>query len=814
MHPEDMLGNIVGHYRILRPLGTGGTSTVFLAQDINLQRDVALKLFQPREGETQDFLRRFAREARVVAQLDHPNIVSVYDYGEEHDAAYLVMPHMLGGSLRDLLYLRKKLPAAEAIRLLSPVLQALQYAHDRGLIHRDIKPGNILLKLDGTPMLSDFGLVKVTTSAVSDISDATAIVSETTSMSNHAITGTPDYMAPEQIMSKVTPASDIYSMGAVLYELLTGMRLFTAENYMGILMKQMYEQPRPPHELEPTISPSIEAVVWHALEKEASRRFQRPEAMRQALLEALADPQDKETAPMPTASLDSADQHILNPNNRLTLGSTATPTTPNAQTYNVGPTASPSPSTSRRLDNQASSDFSPAFTAGTKLVPTKKRSPVPLLVAFLIIAFLLVGAMGTALLAPNFFYKRPITKMASPVPAVSTAATTATGKPTITTQNVPPTTTTCPENGKARPAVLAPLALGSHQDIVYIVNEFKSDTITPLQGTLKRRDVNVDLKGTEIAKMSNVSIKDAEISQDGQWLLFTALLNGQAQLRMVRVDGQGLQTLYCAGVGTIIANSAWSFDQKSVIFAQGQSPLAPLYLLNITNATIQQVFAPTPIKQTSYVPRTWLDSTHVYLASTSLTEQGLYVLDTQKGTNQHESDLKQVFITSQKCNGFDTSYDVKRLYTSTCTGSVQASGVNGPSTLAVLPAGGGANGIIFSSPTLAITSVRAISPTTLLFMVDNTVGDTSQNGLWSINTDGSNLLRLSKDVENAQSLCPFSQFIWSNVSRDNNYYALQSNRPDSKEYRMYYGLLTGGNPMMFADISDGTQLYLVGWTQL
>ena len=154
MLPDEMIGKTIGHYRIVRSLGIGGTSLVFLAQDINLQRNVALKLFQPREGETQDFLRRFAREARVVAQLDHPNILPVYEYGEEHDRAYLVMPLMAGGSLRDLLHTRRTLPPQEAVTLLAPILQALQYAHERGLIHRDIKPGNILFKADGTPMLA------------------------------------------------------------------------------------------------------------------------------------------------------------------------------------------------------------------------------------------------------------------------------------------------------------------------------------------------------------------------------------------------------------------------------------------------------------------------------------------------------------------------------------------------------------------------------------------------------------------------------------------------------------------------------------
>src|SRR5215472_16868896 len=137
MRPEEVLG----HYRIIRTLGYGGSATVFLAEDIHLEREVALKVFQPRDNDTQDFLLRFAREARVLAKLDHPHILPVYDYGEKNDIAYLVMPYMTGGSLRDRLKQNGPSPVQQALQLTCQALEALQYAHDRGLIHRDIKPG-------------------------------------------------------------------------------------------------------------------------------------------------------------------------------------------------------------------------------------------------------------------------------------------------------------------------------------------------------------------------------------------------------------------------------------------------------------------------------------------------------------------------------------------------------------------------------------------------------------------------------------------------------------------------------------------------
>src|SRR5579863_9133427 len=153
MQSHDLTGQVLGHYRIKRPVGYGGMATVFLAEDINLRRDIAVKVFEPTGSDSADFFRRFEREAQVLAQLDHPNILPVYDFGQQNDVAYLITPYIAGGSLRELLHARGPLPVSETIRLMSQILSALQYAHERGLIHRDIKPGNMLLKQDGTILL-------------------------------------------------------------------------------------------------------------------------------------------------------------------------------------------------------------------------------------------------------------------------------------------------------------------------------------------------------------------------------------------------------------------------------------------------------------------------------------------------------------------------------------------------------------------------------------------------------------------------------------------------------------------------------------
>ena len=833
MRPEEMIGKVLGHYKIVRSLGVGGTATVFLAQDINLQRDVALKLFQPQEGETRDFLRRFAREARVVAQLDHPNILPVYDYGEQDNRAYLVMPQM-AGSLRDRLQGKKLFSPSETLNIIGPILNALQYAHDRGLIHRDIKPGNILFKADGTPVLSDFGLVKVLTPS----NEQTMTFHQTASMTGQTIAGTPDYMSPEQISNQVTAASDIYSIGIVLYEMLTGTRPFSADSYLGVLMKQMYEQPRPLRSLNPSIPAPVEQVVLRALDKDGTKRYQRPNELQQALTQAIQEttsttqqalPFSYATDPMPTVK-QGVEQGE-------TISSQHSPSFPvpssTAQASYITPTNSTTPAmpitppstvsniqSNRSFYNQQQATPAPLPVPTTATFPPQRRSSTPLLVGLIALVLLLLGGVGDAFLVPPpFGFARrdhtqqtpQATSPSTPVTKGNITPTAATGT-TPTTQKVPATTTACPSSGTAPAAVMAPLVLGSHRNVIYTVNEFSGST--PTFGTVKRHDIDTNAKGIEIAKMAGVRITEAQVSQDGQWVLFVAQVGNQFQLRLVRVDGQGLQTLYCGASNDQLVGSQWSFDQQQVVFADTNQDI--VYLLNVQNGSIQPEFVPQG--QLAFLPRTWLDKTHVYLLgvllNASATLQGLYQLDLQKGSNQHDSDLKQIATFSHECDSFDTSYDLTQLLLSTCSISGTQTSFNGPSSITAQPIAGGSIKNLYSNPTYAITMIRAVTPTQLLIMVENKAGDTSQNGLWTINTDGSNPTRLSTDTTGSQSLCLYSQYAWSNVSRDSTMYALESYQSSTNTYALYYGALSGSQPTPFASISDGTQLFLAGWTTM
>ena len=228
-----LIGREIGRYQILEVLGEGGMATVYKAFDTRLEREVALKVIR-REVFSHDemdmLLKRFEREAKSTAGLSHPNIVPVIDYGEFEGAPYLVMVYLPGGTLKGLL--GKPIPWREAIQKILPIAKALEYVHDRNIINRDVKPSNILLTENGEPLLTDFGLVKLFEDKGKDTTSITG--------SGQGL-GTPDYMAPEQWTGEATAQSDLYSLGVVLYEMITGHRPYKADTPAGVLIKQASE---------------------------------------------------------------------------------------------------------------------------------------------------------------------------------------------------------------------------------------------------------------------------------------------------------------------------------------------------------------------------------------------------------------------------------------------------------------------------------------------------------------------------------------------------------------------------------------------
>lgn len=254
-------GEGVGPYRIIEQLGQGGMASVYKAYHAALDRYVALKVLHPAFLEDPNFLARFQREARLVAKLDHPNIVPIFDYSEFEGRPYLVMKYIEGETLKARL-MRSPISPGEITRIIAAVGAALSYAHKHGILHRDIKPSNVLLANDGGIYLADFGLARIAASGES-------------TLSTDMVMGTPQYISPEQALGKkdLDEGTDIYSLGVMLYELVVGKVPFNADTPFSIIHDHIYTPLPLPHQVNPQVSAEVERVLLKALAKERRDRF-------------------------------------------------------------------------------------------------------------------------------------------------------------------------------------------------------------------------------------------------------------------------------------------------------------------------------------------------------------------------------------------------------------------------------------------------------------------------------------------------------------------------------------------------------------
>ena len=293
MSSSDTLINTLfdGRYRIVRKLGAGGMANVYLAEDEDLGRRVAIKILNDRYANDDLFIERFRREAKSAAALSHPNIVSVYDRGEAEGTYYIAMEVIEGRSLKELIMTRGPLPIAQALAYTHEILDALRFAHRHGIIHRDIKPHNILI---GERLkVTDFGIARA---GASQMTEAGSIM------------GTAQYLSPEQARgAPVTASSDLYSAGIVLYEMLTGKVPFNGDSAIEIAMKHLNDPPKPPSKIRPEIPDELDAVVLRALSKNPEDRYQTAEEFSEDLHRVEAGlPLAPETSEAATALLAGA----------------------------------------------------------------------------------------------------------------------------------------------------------------------------------------------------------------------------------------------------------------------------------------------------------------------------------------------------------------------------------------------------------------------------------------------------------------------------------------------------------------------------
>jgi serine/threonine-protein kinase len=258
-----------GRYRIMGRIGSGGMADVYLAEDTHLGREVALKVLHRRFAQDHEFVERFRREASSAAGLQHPNVVGVFDRGEHEGTYYIAMEHLAGRTLKEIVTSEAPLPQEQAIDLGMQILRAAGFAHRRGVIHRDFKPHNVIVDDAGNAKVTDFGIARAGASEMTETG---------------SIMGTAQYLSPEQAEGHaVTAASDLYSIGVMLYEMLAGQLPFDGDSAVSVALKHLAELPAPLSHFRPDINPALEAVVMAALAKDPAERWQSADEFAAAL---------------------------------------------------------------------------------------------------------------------------------------------------------------------------------------------------------------------------------------------------------------------------------------------------------------------------------------------------------------------------------------------------------------------------------------------------------------------------------------------------------------------------------------------------
>jgi serine/threonine-protein kinase len=266
-----------GRYEVGAPLGQGGMAEVFRGRDTRLGRDVAIKILRPELAGDPTFLARFRREAQAAASLNHPNIVSVYDTGDDNGVPFIVMEYVEGRTLREVLRTQGRMLPTRALEIVADVCAALEHAHEQGIVHRDIKPANVMLNAQGTVKVMDFGIARAITASTSQMTQTAAVI------------GTAQYLSPEQARGEhVDARSDVYSTGCLLYELLTHQPPFTGDSPVAVAYQHVREDPTLPSTLNPDVEPAVESVVMKAMAKNPGNRYQTAAEMRDDLLRAAA----------------------------------------------------------------------------------------------------------------------------------------------------------------------------------------------------------------------------------------------------------------------------------------------------------------------------------------------------------------------------------------------------------------------------------------------------------------------------------------------------------------------------------------------
>src|SRR6266700_1933472 len=406
---EDLLGRTIAGYRLLEVLGRGGMSIVFLAQRLDGPQDrVAIKILMPSTAPTPEefvsFQARFMREAQAAYHMHHPHILPVLGYGEEQGLFYMIMPVITGGTLTTRLASASgPLPLAEIARYLDQLAGAIDYANQHGVVHRDIKPSNVLIDTRGSVYLVDFGIIHLFDSGLYALEEALTSMTTTGRMY-----GTPAYMAPERFKGEqAEPATDIYALGILLYQLVTGQVPFSADNPLAVGMKHLNEQPRSPRSLRPDLPEPAEAAILKALAKRPADRFATAAALASAFDAGLKGQWSEALFPLPPVTPpDLAATRVQQPPIAPVVPVPEGPYHSNKMVLGPAPLAA---------YNQAPVDFAPTEVQPAPVSPPRTRAGSPLLagaiVGLLIVLLLLAGLLAFTLQQSNSSSSSPGNKV-------------------------------------------------------------------------------------------------------------------------------------------------------------------------------------------------------------------------------------------------------------------------------------------------------------------------------------------------------------------------------------------------------------------
>lgn len=516
--PDEFIGRKFGGYEILGLIGRGGMAAVYRAQQISMNRVVALKILPRHLAKDETYLQRFTREVEIVARLEHRAIVPVYDYGEEEEQPFIVMRYLSGGSLDDVLK-DGPLTPERVLEVVEQIGPALDYAHSKQVLHRDLKPSNVLLDETGGAFLTDFGIARI----LGENSAPT--------LTTQGVVGTPSYMSPEQAQGKeLDGRSDLYALGVMMFELATGRRPFEADTPYSIAVMQVTTPPPTPSSINPMVNPGLEAVILKAMSKPRDDRYPTAAALVEALRAALNAPASMFEGTVPSRPLleDTLALPSLAEASAFTVP--APPITPDPPVAAAPLPIYPSPATPA----PPSQTVRPPVSGTYPPVRRRKRGAslwMPMLIGVLI---------GLVLLGVVFLIGGMLLGVIGPPGRVETTIL-----PFGVSTNTP----------SAAPNALVPVALDGR--VVYS----------------SERDGNFDLyvrdlatgEETRLTQNPGVDVSPA-VSPDGQWIAFASDRDGDFDIYVI--DAEGRQTSRRLTSNTVDDSTpAWSTDSQSIVFA-------------------------------------------------------------------------------------------------------------------------------------------------------------------------------------------------------------------------------------------------------